>query len=49
MKRVAVLMILGIVLSAGLMACGAAQGGHCDAYGDLKTDNVENNDLAINE
>ncbi len=46
MKRVAILMILGIVLTAGLMACGSAQGGHCDAYGDLKVDNVENSDKA---
>jgi hypothetical protein len=50
MKKVAVTMIFGIILMAGLMSCGAATGGHCDAYGDINdTQNVENNDLAINE
>jgi hypothetical protein len=40
MKRVVILTAMAIVLTAGLMACGGSQGGHCDAYGS-----VENVDL----
>jgi hypothetical protein len=42
MKRVAILTLLTLVLTAGLMACGGARGGHCDAYGSI--DNVVNAD-----
>jgi hypothetical protein len=44
MKRVAILTILTLVLTAGLFACGGSQGRHCDAYGSIG--NVENVDLA---
>ena len=40
MKKVLILTAMAIVLTAGLMACGGSQGGHCDAYGS-----VENVDL----
>lgn len=43
MKRVLILTAMAFVLTAGLMACGGSQGGHCDAYGSA--DNVENSDL----
>ena len=42
MKKVAAWMILGLLLTTGLMACGSSQGGNCDAYGSNNT--VENND-----
>ena len=44
MKRLVILTAMAMILTAGLMACGGAKGGHCDAYGSL--DNVENLDLA---
>lgn len=46
MRRVVVLAVLGVLLTAGLMACGSTSGSHCDAYGSI--DNVETNssDLA---
>jgi hypothetical protein len=44
MKRVLILTTMAIVLTAGLISCGGAKGGHCDAYGSV--DNVENSDLA---
>jgi hypothetical protein len=38
MKRVALLTLLVVVITAGLTACGGSRGGHCDAYGSI--DNV---------
>lgn len=38
MKKVAILTLLALILTAGLMACGGSRGGHCDAYGSI--DNV---------
>lgn len=47
MKKVLVMLVVGLVLSAGLIACGSAQGGHCDAYGSLeKAPSAESSDLA---
>jgi hypothetical protein len=44
MKRAVILTMLAMVLTAGLMACGASQGAHCDAYGSIDT--VESSDNA---
>ena len=48
MKRFAIMMVFGTILTAALMACGASQGANCDAYGsvDNTQETIENNDLA---
>jgi hypothetical protein len=46
MRKVAAWMILGLVLTTGLMACGSSQGGNCDAYSSTETTNEGNADLA---
>lgn len=46
MKKVMIVVTLGLFLTLGLMSCGAGQGGHCDAYGSIDNVNVENADLA---
>ena len=46
MRKVAAWMILGLILTSGLMACGSAQGGHCDAYGNVDSTSAESSDLA---
>ncbi|MBU2019998.1 MAG: hypothetical protein KJ941_10185 [Bacteroidetes bacterium] len=44
MRKVAAWMILGLLLTSGLMACGSAHGGNCDAYSSV--DSKNNSDLA---
>ena len=45
MKKAAAWMILGLLLTSGLMACGAAHGGNCDAYSSVDSTEI-NSDLA---
>jgi len=40
------LTLMGLMLTVVLAACGSSKGGHCDAYGSVDVDQVENNDLA---
>ncbi|MDG1146664.1 MAG: hypothetical protein P8N52_00030 [Crocinitomicaceae bacterium] len=44
MKKFLALTLTGLMLTAVLTACGAAKGGHCDAYGSV--DQIENADMA---
>ena len=44
MKKKLALTLTGLMLTAVLTACGAAKGGHCDAYGSV--DQIENADMA---
>lgn len=46
MKKVAVWMLVGMVSSMVLVACGSTSGTHCDAYSNVETQKVENSDLA---
>ncbi|MCT4562678.1 MAG: hypothetical protein N4A41_15020 [Crocinitomicaceae bacterium] len=46
MKRVAVWMLVGMISSMVLVACGSASGAHCDAYSNVDNQEVENSDLA---
>jgi len=34
MKRLLALTFMGLMLTVVFAACGASQGGHCDAYGN---------------
>lgn len=44
MKKVVTLMLIGMVFTLILSACGSSKGGNCDAYGSV--DQTENSDLA---
>jgi len=44
MKKVVTLMLIGMVFTLILSACGSSKGGTCDAYGSV--DQNENTDLA---
>jgi hypothetical protein len=39
MKRKVTFALLGIVLTSIISSCGAAKGGHCDAYGKVDANN----------
>jgi len=42
MKRILALALLGVAFTAVLASCGSSQGGHCDAYGNVDTVEMEN-------
>lgn len=37
MKRKIIFAFLGIAFTSIISSCGAAKGGHCDAYGKIDT------------
>lgn len=46
MKRVLALTLLGLMFTVVLASCGSSKGGHCDAYGNVDTEQTEDMDLA---